>query len=338
MDEPLRPSAPATLRPPATGATGADPWLLLGGALATLLGVVLGTRWASRKGIRIPVLSPLFAPSSSFASPLPIPVRRWGRMTPFAKSIQLALAAKGYPSGTPDGVWGANTAKAALAFQRDHGLAQTGLAEPDLVRALGLPIPALPPNSGGAPAVAQALVTTLQGVVSPGDAAKIMLHESGLDPTADNGAAVGVFQLDPFQPSVVGGLSRAAYKALTAAQQIPFAAKFWRNVASQFRLPLPLSARDLYWTNYLPATVKPGAGDDYAFCFSNDTYLNAATGERVDFAGCYTKNQGLDHGKKGFITAGDMASAAQEGAMDYPDRYAAVMDAVQRASGTFANV
>ncbi|MBM2576129.1 lytic murein transglycosylase [Jannaschia sp. Os4] len=52
------------------------------------------------------------------------------------RTLQAGLNRAGYDVGTPDGVIGAKTTAAIEAFQRDRGLAVTGLPSPDLLAAL----------------------------------------------------------------------------------------------------------------------------------------------------------------------------------------------------------
>jgi len=249
----------------------------------------------------------------------------------FVSTVQQALTNAGFDTQGVDNEWGSHTSAAASAFQSANGMTPTGLPEPELLRALGIAVPPYP----GATDIANALTSSLGGVVEPKDAVKVMLNESGLDPAAinhnsdGNPVAAGVFQL------LVSALPMplADWTALTAAQQIPYAAKFWQQKAADNGAPTPVSARDLYWLNYLPATYVPGAADDYQFVRSDDTYLPRG-GDWTYAKGFYTQNTGLDHPltpggpPKGYITAGDMALAAARGAMNNPATYAAIADAL----------
>jgi peptidoglycan hydrolase-like protein with peptidoglycan-binding domain len=53
------------------------------------------------------------------------------------KRVQKILADLGYAPGPIDGAWGANTASAISAFQRDRNIAQTGQITPQLLNELG---------------------------------------------------------------------------------------------------------------------------------------------------------------------------------------------------------
>lgn len=52
--------------------------------------------------------------------------------------IQQRLAELGYNPGKADGIYGTNTKNAVIAFQRDYGLSDDGIAGPNTLEALGL--------------------------------------------------------------------------------------------------------------------------------------------------------------------------------------------------------
>jgi hypothetical protein len=320
---------------------GARPWEIVTGGVGTAIGV-----WAlvqSKKNPAYEELQRAAVETGTTLPPLPPPppVRS---LTPrgsqvistpggFVSLVQQSLTNAGFDTIGIDNDWGTNTSAAASAYQTAHGMTPTGLPEPELLRALGVAIPSYPDSA----AIAAALAG-LSDVAEPRDALKIMLGESGMNPGPKSVAyhdgkpvAGGVFGLLVTQ--MPAGMSFDDWLALSAAQQIPYAAKFWRGVASQFSLPLPLTARNLYWANYLPATVVPGASDDYVFVKSDDTYL-MADGTWKHAAGYYTQNESLDHPlvpggpRKGYITAGDMALAAARGAMSNASTYASIADAI----------
>jgi hypothetical protein len=63
----------------------------------------------------------------------------YGNSDPHAsatKSLQAALAQRGYYHGSVDGVWGPQTRKAIRSFQADQGLPVTGQVDGRLIRAL----------------------------------------------------------------------------------------------------------------------------------------------------------------------------------------------------------
>jgi hypothetical protein len=134
----------------------------------------------------------------------------------------------------------------------------------------------------------------------PLDVLKLLINESGLNPQAFNGSgfssgqgAVGINQLAPvnwgyFQNQ---GLSVSQYQALTADAQLPYVFAYFQAVMQGHGLS-SISGRDLYWLNFLPATYSPHSTDLHVIVTSSSGY--------------YTNNKGLDHGSKGFITAGDL--------------------------------
>ena len=250
----------------------------------------------------------------------------------FVSLVQQTLTNAGFDTQGADNDWGSRTSAAAKAFQSAHGMEPTGLPEPELLHALGVTIPDYPQ----AQEIASALAS-ISHVAAPRDALKIMLGESGMDPTAvahdpktHEPVAGGVFGLLVTQ--MPDGMSFDQWLALSAAQQIPYAVKFWKGVTSGFHAPLPVSARDLYWLNYLPATYVPDAPDDYVFVKNDDTILRRDSSTWEHDSGFYTQNTSLDHPltpggpPKGYITAGDMAQAASRAAMGHPVAYAAITD------------
>lgn len=90
------------------------------------------------------------------------------------------------------------------------------------------------------------------------------------------------------------GIDPATYTQLPASQQLcHYVFPFWRSIMGRHGLS-SLSARDVEWLNFLPATFVPNAPDDHVVT-SNPTYVNA--------------NKGFDHGNKGYITAGDIGQS-----------------------------
>lgn len=159
-------------------------------------------------------------------------------------------------------------------------------------------------------------------VTDPLGALKLLLHESGLNPAADNGSYVGINQLAHASIGPMTGMSLSTYKSLTAAQQLPYAAKFWRSLAKT----LPLNPRDLYWTNFLPATVVIGAPDDYVFvqggsAREEDQY-RAADGSWHVYPGVWADNPSLhDPDDPSTITARSMSLALDAGEREHPHLY-----------------
>jgi len=76
--------------------------------------------------------APAPAPASGGGSTL-----RVGSRGPQVAQLQRALAAKGFSPGAADGVFGPNTQRAVMSFQRAHGLSVDGVVGPHTWAALG---------------------------------------------------------------------------------------------------------------------------------------------------------------------------------------------------------
>ena len=63
-----------------------------------------------------------------------------------AMKVQSGLARQGYYRGPIDGVVGSGSRQAIRAFQEKEGLPVTGLIDPNVLRALELPIPQASPR------------------------------------------------------------------------------------------------------------------------------------------------------------------------------------------------
>ena len=144
----------------------------------------------------------------------------------------------------------------------------------------------------------------------------MMFESEGLQPAIINSlGCVGLNQLCKGNYGVFAPLSVTQYRQLTAAQQLPYVFKFWRGILKTFgRGQTFFTGRDLYWLNIGPAYFVPNAPDSYRVPFTQAQYL---------------ANRGaLDHGNKGFITAGDFAIAVQAGPAAHPALWAALVAAI----------
>lgn len=84
-------------------------------------------------GIALYASSPLFLPQDSVST-----LSKVGSRGDEVRQIQTKLKEKGYDPGAVDGIFGEKTRKAVLAFQRDYGLTQDGIAGPNTLKALGV--------------------------------------------------------------------------------------------------------------------------------------------------------------------------------------------------------
>lgn len=76
----------------------------------------------------------------------------WGSTGEDVRAVQTRLKNWGYYDGAVDGVYGAETYRAVIAFQRKNGLTADGVVGPSTRAALGLPTrtpPKTPPAGGG---------------------------------------------------------------------------------------------------------------------------------------------------------------------------------------------
>jgi hypothetical protein len=167
------------------------------------------------------------------------------------------------------------------------------------------------------------LVVLSRGLgIDPFDAAKLLMSESDLTPSATNargftsGFAVGINQLAPVNWGYFTsrGFTVDEYRALTAEGQLPIAFAYFASEMKSHGLS-SISGRDLYWLNFLPATFVPNAPDSHVIVTSA--------------SGFYTNNSHLDHGGKGAITAGDLQLSldAQERKGEWPALAQAIADA-----------
>lgn len=155
----------------------------------------------------------------------------------------------------------------------------------------------LPANLGpNFPSVLSDLSASLG--TDPLDVLKLLLSESSLTPSAKNARgfpagqyAVGINQFAPVNWHFFAPLTAVEYAALTAEEQLPYVFAYFSALARAHGQS-DISGRDLYWLNFLPATYVPDAPDSHVIVTS--------------ISGYYGPNSGLDHGKKGYISAGDL--------------------------------
>jgi hypothetical protein len=173
--------------------------------------------------------------------------------------------------------------------------------------------------------------------IQPSNVALVCLEESGFDP--HNPGPVGA------QPPVGGlnqmssdnlsamGLTRAAWLAMSAAEQIPHMFAFWTGLCARFRGGVFASdAGDLLALNFLPGAYKLAHADR-----DPNATIAAALGP---YAAYYRDNIVLDPARTGAITVntcrdylGRVASSGQLAA-----RWASLLTAVNAASARAAGL
>ncbi|HIS77828.1 MAG TPA: spore cortex-lytic enzyme [Candidatus Caccousia stercoris] len=143
-------------------------------------------------GIAVYTSSPLFSMQDSVST-----LSKVGSRGDEVRQIQTKLKEKGYNPGAVDGIFGENTRKAVIAFQRDYGLTQDGIAGPNTLKALGIT------SSSGLGSFSSADIDLL---------AKVISAESRGEPYAGQ-VAVGAVILNRMEhPSFPNTLSGVIYQ------------------------------------------------------------------------------------------------------------------------------
>jgi hypothetical protein len=158
---------------------------------------------------------------------------------------------------------------------------------------------------------------------SPLEVAELLLSESGFDPSARN--SIGCVGLNQLCSSSYGIFSSDytvdQYVQLTVSEQLPYVFAYWQNWLTQYGLG-SISARDLYWLNFLPATYVPNSSDDYVISSKGDPY--------------YSSNTGLDMDGNGQITAGDLQARLDAMPAQYPNLWPYLELSICEAGGCFS--
>lgn len=150
-----------------------------------------------------------------------------------------------------------------------------------------------------------AFVPTLWNVANaldsdPINLAESLYMESSIEPAVQNSAGYsGINQMSAANLQSMG-ITPAAYVKLPASVQLEkYVYPFWRSIKASHGITGPLSARDIEWLNFLPATYVANAPDSHVVT-SNPAYV--------------TPNKSFDHGNKGYITAGDIGTSVKNAA------------------------
>lgn len=161
------------------------------------------------------------------------------------------------------------------------------------------------------------------GLQDPVDLAKVLYSESKIQPHILGGGAcdgyfpvginqfcpntlVGYFNPNGYNPSSMSVEDKKQnaelYRQLPASEQLGYVKKFLQHLA-----PIH-SARDLYWANFLPATVVKDAPDDHVIAAPGMVLPGGLTGEKV-----IASNKSFVNAD-GTITAGDLQKAIDRSA------------------------
>jgi hypothetical protein len=157
--------------------------------------------------------------------------------------------------------------------------------------------------------------------VDPLDAAGLLISESTFSPAATNSiGCVGLNQQCPGSQNFLGDMTVDQYTQLTVSQQLPYVFAFWQNWIDQYGLG-SISAAELYWLNFLPATFVPNSSSSYVISQQGDPW--------------YSSNTGLDSTGSGTITLGDLQTAIDNAKSNHPDLYSYLQTQILLAGGIF---
>jgi hypothetical protein len=148
---------------------------------------------------------------------------------------------------------------------------------------------------------------------NPYDVAALIIGESGWYPGAVNPSS-GNIGLNQLTSAPVDG-----YADMTVSEQLPWVFDYWVRQMQQAGL-ISISARDLYWLNWVPALYVPFAPDSYVIQNQGDPYYSAD----------------LDIGGKGYITAGDLQTRLDNMKANNPDLYSYLAEQITLAGGPVA--
>lgn len=153
------------------------------------------------------------------------------------------------------------------------------------------------------PADFDALVSLSRGAgIDPSQVLLVLFEESGFNPRNPGPAGANVAGLNQMSSENLEamGLTRTAWLAMSAAEQLPHVFAFWRNLAQTFHGgTFPSDAGDLLALNFLPGAYKAaGAATD------RNAVIAGKTGA---YAWAYADNPPLQNAG-GVITVNTLAS------------------------------
>jgi hypothetical protein len=157
----------------------------------------------------------------------------------------------------------------------------------------------------------------------PKDMLSVWLYESGVSSHAHNknGHASGLCQIMPFNLNGSGWHMKdgegkpdhAAFRALSAEQQLPYVEKYYSSYAGK------LTDRvQCYVATFLPAFINSDKSLDFVLCRKDD--------HRKDLRDAYAANKGFDAEGKHYITRGDLAAAIDRAQTKLPLRWHEILD------------
>lgn len=163
------------------------------------------------------------------------------------------------------------------------------------------------------------------GADDPREILAVLFAESSISPKAwhkgppgPNCYGINQFCDPPTFGLAVRDQTPASYLALPASiQLLRYVVPFWNGAKAQHGPHVTKNARNLYWLNFLPATVRPDAPDDYVIPGSRSAAL---------------ANPELAGGKD-YVTPGDLSRFLVHRQNQEPSRWNELLDRVESAMG-----
>jgi hypothetical protein len=156
----------------------------------------------------------------------------------------------------------------------------------------------------------------------PLDVAGLLINESGFNPGAQNAdGCVGLNQICQSSYGIFSSdYSVSDYTQLTVSQQLPYVFAYFQQWLDKYNLS-SISAADLYWLNFLPATFVPNSPNSYVIATKGDGYYDA--------------NASLDTTGSGTITKGDLQQVIQNAEDNNPDLFGYLAQQICLSGGCF---
>jgi hypothetical protein len=162
------------------------------------------------------------------------------------------------------------------------------------------------------------------GADDPREILAVLFAESSVMPTAFHNEpglhcyGINQFCDPPTFKLAVRDQTPASYLALPASVQLlRYVVPFWNSAKTKHGPHVTKNARNLYWLNFLPSTVRPDAPDDYVIPGSRSAALG---------------NPDLARGKD-YVTPGDLSRFLVFRQKAEPSRWNELLDRVERAMG-----
>jgi Transglycosylase SLT domain len=138
--------------------------------------------------------------------------------------------------------------------------------------------------------------------IDPRHVVHVMCNESGCDPSALNrgGGAAGLIQIMPANQRSMGWAQGSdVFVKLSIVEQMPFVARYF----GWFAKPIVDAGNTLaavYAATFLPVGIAHSGDPDFMLCGAQGPYVFA-----------YAPNKSFDAAHKGYITIGDVVTAAE---------------------------